>query len=107
MPADSFGGTNPFRSTLARRPGCGLFACEGFYGKRENPENGGGFHGLYDGATISVHPHLEKAGNPARPVSVPMIKVSSPYCSGTVVAPFNDKEATQAIFQEHLKSLAQ
>jgi len=78
-----------------------------FTGKEKIMKMEGGYHGLYDGVDISIHPSLEKAGNAARPKSVPDDEgILSSTAKNTIVVPFNDKEATKVIFNEHAENLA-
>jgi len=78
-----------------------------FTGKEKILKMEGGYHGMYDGADISIHPPLSEAGSPVKPTSVPDDQGILPgNAKGTIVAPFNDKEATKAIFEEHMKDLA-
>jgi glutamate-1-semialdehyde 2,1-aminomutase len=78
-----------------------------FTGKSKIMKMEGGYHGLYDGADISVHPSLEKAGSSQKPLSVPDdLGLLSNAVQETIVAPFNDKRETQVIFEDNLKDLA-
>ena len=67
----------------------------------------GGYHGLSDALNISVHPTALRAGSPTRPSSVPEDHGNPPgVIQDTLVAPFNDKEATRAILEENASELA-
>ena len=67
----------------------------------------GGYHGLSNELDVSIHPPLEKAGNASSPVSIPDDHGIPPgVVQDTLVAPFNDMDATQAIFEENIEDLA-
>jgi len=78
-----------------------------FTGKDKILKMEGGYHGMSDALHISVHPSLEKAGRPSRPISVPDDHgIPAGVIQDTLVAPFNDKEATRAIFEKNVEDLA-
>jgi glutamate-1-semialdehyde 2,1-aminomutase len=67
----------------------------------------GGYHGSHLWVEISVHPPLEKAGPPDRPLSVPESGgIPSSILKDVIVAPFNNRQATEKIIKEHAKELA-
>jgi glutamate-1-semialdehyde 2,1-aminomutase len=78
-----------------------------FTGKNKILKMEGGYHGMSDALHISAHPPLEKAGPASRPLSVPDDHgIPEGVIRDTLVAPFNDKEATRAIFEENVEDLA-
>ena len=78
-----------------------------FTGKNKILKMEGGYHGLSDGVDISIHPPLGKAGSPSRPSSVPDDHgIPAAVVQDTIVAPFNDIVATQAILEKNLDDLA-
>ncbi len=67
----------------------------------------GGYHGTCPSFEVSVHPDLEKAGPPDRPVSVPeTLGIQTNAVKDTLVTPFNNKEVTEKIVRENKDSLA-
>jgi glutamate-1-semialdehyde 2,1-aminomutase len=67
----------------------------------------GGYHGSHDGLLVGVKPRAEVAGPARHPNSAPASPGLLPDVSGrTLVAPFNDLEATRAIAREHADDLA-
>lgn len=67
----------------------------------------GSYHGSHDGLLVGVKPALEAAGPADRPVSVPASPGILPEVTAhTLVAPFNDLEATRKIAHEHRGELA-
>jgi glutamate-1-semialdehyde 2,1-aminomutase len=67
----------------------------------------GGYHGSHDSLLVGVKPRLETAGPPKTPHSVPASPGILPEVSTrTLIAPFNDLEATRAIVKAHAKELA-
>ena len=78
-----------------------------FTGKNKILKMEGGYHGLSNEADVSIHPPLEKAGSPSRPVSVAGDHgIPAGVVQDILVAPFNDKEATGAIIEDNLEDLA-
>jgi len=78
-----------------------------FSGKNKILKMEGGFHGLSDYAEISTHPPLDKAGDPARPNSIAdVIGIPPAVTEQVVIAPFNQKQATGDIIEEHREDLA-
>ncbi|MCI4344266.1 MAG: aminotransferase class III-fold pyridoxal phosphate-dependent enzyme, partial [Thermoplasmata archaeon] len=67
----------------------------------------GGYHGSHDTLLVGVKPRIEDAGPADRPASAPASRGLLPQVvERTLVAPFNDLEATRAIAREHSKDLA-
>jgi glutamate-1-semialdehyde 2,1-aminomutase len=67
----------------------------------------GGYHGSHDTLLVGVKPRVETAGPAKRPHSVPAsLGILPEVSSQTLVAPFNDLEATRAIARAHAKDLA-
>ncbi|MCI4350051.1 MAG: aminotransferase class III-fold pyridoxal phosphate-dependent enzyme [Thermoplasmata archaeon] len=67
----------------------------------------GGYHGSHDTLLVGVKPRVEDAGPADRPNSAPASRGILPESAErTLVAPFNDLEATRAIAREHAKDLA-
>ncbi len=67
----------------------------------------GGYHGSHDTLLVGVKPRAEVAGDPRHPNSAPASPGILPEVSErTLVAPFNDLEATRAIAREHSDDLA-
>jgi len=67
----------------------------------------GSYHGSHDTLLVGVKPRLQVAGTPRHPNSAPASPGILEEVSGrTLVAPFNDLEATRAIAREHKDDLA-
>jgi glutamate-1-semialdehyde 2,1-aminomutase len=67
----------------------------------------GTYHGSHDSLLVGVKPRLETAGPAKAPHSVPASPGILPEASAhTLIAPFNDPEATRAIAKAHAKDLA-
>ena len=67
----------------------------------------GTYHGSHDTLLVGVKPRLEAAGPPKAPRSVPASRGILPEsASHTLIAPFNDLEATRSIAKAHAKELA-
>lgn len=67
----------------------------------------GSYHGSHDTLLVGVKPRADTAGDPRRPVSVPASPGLLPEVTErTLVAPFNDLEATRAIARAHRDELA-
>jgi len=67
----------------------------------------GSYHGSHDGLLVGVKPPIEVAGPPGHPVSVPASPgILAEVAERTLVAPFNDLEATRRIAREHKDDLA-
>lgn len=67
----------------------------------------GCYHGSHDSLMVSIKPTPEKQGSPKRPTPVPSSRGLVPEVTkNTVIAPFNDLEATEAIVRENADELA-
>jgi glutamate-1-semialdehyde 2,1-aminomutase len=67
----------------------------------------GSYHGSHDGLLVGVKPPLEAAGPAERPASAPASPgILAEVAERTLVAPFNDLEATRRIAREHRNDLA-
>jgi len=67
----------------------------------------GCYHGSHDTLLVGVKPRLQVAGPPERPQSAPASPGLLPELTQrTLVAPFNDLEATRAVAREHADDLA-
>ncbi len=67
----------------------------------------GSYHGSHDTLLVGVKPRLQVAGAKQHPASAPASPGILPEVSGhTLVAPFNDLEATRTIAREHRDDLA-
>ena len=67
----------------------------------------GGYHGSHDTLLVGVKPRIEVAGPPRHPNSAPASPGILPEVTGhTLVAPFNDLEATREVAREHKDDLA-
>ena len=67
----------------------------------------GGYHGTHDMAEVSAHPDLSLAGPAAAPVAVADSPGTPPWAlEQTVVLPFNDPEAAEAILRRERHRLA-
>ena len=67
----------------------------------------GCYHGSHDALMVSVKPSKAKEGDPRRPVPVPASQGLIPQLAdNTVVAPFNDLEATADLVEANVDHLA-
>lgn len=67
----------------------------------------GGYHGSHDPLLVGVKPRAEDAGPADRPSSTPASRgLVTALSDRTLVAPFNDLEATRAIARSHARELA-
>ena len=67
----------------------------------------GCYHGSHDSLMVSVKPTPDKEGDPRRPTPVPSSKGLVPQLTtNTVIAPFNDLAATEALVRENADDLA-
>ena len=67
----------------------------------------GGYHGTHDMAEVSISPGIEEAGQIERPRSVPQNRgIPKSVLEEVIIVPFNDKEATKNIIQEHSEEIA-
>jgi len=67
----------------------------------------GGYHGTHDHAEVSTHPAVAEAGPPDAPVARPD-SIGTPRWAveQTVVLPFNNPEAAEAIVRRHSSQIA-
>src|SRR5689334_8832828 len=67
----------------------------------------GGYHGTHDHAEVSTHPTVAEAGPPDAPVARPD-SIGTPRWAveQTVVLPFNNPDAAEAILRRHPKEIA-
>lgn len=78
-----------------------------FTGRKKVMKFEGCYHGSHDSLMVSVKPSRAKAGLRSRPISVPSSQGLLPeVVSNTVVAPFNDIGAVEAIVEKHGDALA-
>lgn len=67
----------------------------------------GCYHGSHDSLLVSVKPTKEKVGDRKSPNQVPASKGIPPeVITNTIIAPFNDLEAVEAIIRNHRDELA-
>ena len=67
----------------------------------------GCYHGSHDSLMVSIKPTKERQGDPRRPTPVPSSRGLLPELTkNTVIAPFNDLEATAALVRENADELA-
>jgi len=67
----------------------------------------GCYHGSHDTLMVSIKPSRDRQGDPRRPTPVPSSKGLLPQITETtVVAPFNDLEATESLVRENADDLA-
>jgi glutamate-1-semialdehyde 2,1-aminomutase len=78
-----------------------------FTGKKKILKFEGCYHGSHDSVLVSVKPTPEKGGNPRFPSQVPASTGLHPaLVESTLVAPFNDLEATEEIVKKNSEELA-
>ena len=67
----------------------------------------GGYHGTHDYAEVSTHPTVDEAGPPDAPIARPD-SIGTPHWAveNTVVLPFNNPDAAEAIIRQEGKELA-
>ena len=67
----------------------------------------GGYHGTHDYAEVSTHPTVDEAGPPDAPIARPDSIGTPPWAvENTVVLPFNNPDAAEAIIRREGKELA-
>jgi glutamate-1-semialdehyde 2,1-aminomutase len=67
----------------------------------------GGYHGTHDGAEVSIHPSVEAAGPASAPLPVAdSVGTPSWALANTVVLPFNDADAAEAVLRREQGRLA-
>ncbi|WP_048601980.1 aspartate aminotransferase family protein [Rubeoparvulum massiliense] len=78
-----------------------------YTGKKKLAKFEGHYHGGYDQVLLSVNPKLGMAGSPQRPQPVPESRgLPDYYVENTIILPFNDLSATEALLKEHGEDLA-
>jgi glutamate-1-semialdehyde 2,1-aminomutase len=96
-----------FSSTGAEATMHALRIARAYRGRNKVLKFEGCYHGSHDALLVSVKPSKEKQGDPKRPSRVPASTGIPPSTiENTLVAPFNDLEATQRIAQDHREDLA-
>jgi len=62
----------------------------------------GGYHGSADSLEVSIHPDTVNAGSPEHPLPIPENRGITPgLYSNTLIAPFNNADACQALLEEY------
>ncbi|USG66958.1 aspartate aminotransferase family protein [Brevibacillus ruminantium] len=78
-----------------------------YTGKGKLAKFEGHYHGGYDQVLLSVNPDTDEAGPSDRPHVVPESKgIPDYYVENTIILPFNDLEATEAILRTHQSEVA-
>jgi glutamate-1-semialdehyde 2,1-aminomutase len=76
-------------------------------GRRKILKFEGCYHGSHDSLLVSVKPSKALAGNPERPNRVPASQgIPESFVNETVVAPFNNIEAVNALMHENMDQIA-
>jgi glutamate-1-semialdehyde 2,1-aminomutase len=84
-----------------------LHMARSYTGKQDVAVIEGAYNGWYDYVFVSAWPDLSKAGSPEEPQSLPgMGGLDAHAVSSTLVLPFNNVAATEALFKEHGHRLA-
>lgn len=82
-------------------------AARAFTGRSKIAKAEGGYHGTHDVASVSVHPALEEAGEPSRPISrADTMGVPRSVVSEVLVFPYNDVDAARSLIEEQASELA-
>lgn len=82
-------------------------AARAFTGRDKIVKIEGGYHGSSDAAEISVHPDPQAAGPAARPRPVPEGRgIPAAVAQDVQPAPFNDRDAVEAILEAHRGEIA-
>lgn len=82
-------------------------AAKAFTGKNKIGKMEGGYHGISEYASVSVHPDLSKAGPTPLPKSLPdSYGISENILREVVVMPFNNAEAIERIVKNEKDNLA-
>ncbi|MBO0744797.1 MAG: aminotransferase class III-fold pyridoxal phosphate-dependent enzyme, partial [Candidatus Dormibacteraeota bacterium] len=82
-------------------------AARAFTGRQAIARMEGGYHGTHDLAEVSTHPPLADAGPADAPRAVPDSPGTPPWAvDSTVVLPFNNAEAAEAILRREASRLA-
>lgn len=67
----------------------------------------GAYHGVHDAVMVSVKPHEDQFGDPQAPHAVPAGQgIPAASVANTLVMPYNNLAATEAIFRKHPKEIA-
>ena len=78
-----------------------------FTGRSKIARIEGGYHGTHDYAEVSTHPAVDRAGPPDAPIPQPdSIGTPEWVLENTVVLPFNNPDAAEAIIRREGKHLA-
>lgn len=78
-----------------------------YTGKPKIAKFEGHYHGGYNQVLVSVNPEQKEAGHEKRPTAVPESRgIPEKNQHDTIVLPFNDLEATEAILRTHQDELA-
>jgi len=82
-------------------------AARAFTGRDKILKMEGGYHGSHLSLDISIHPEVDKAGPADKPLSIPeSLGIPKSIVNDTIVAPFNNKVATEKIIKENKNELA-
>ncbi len=96
-----------FNVTGAEATMFALRLARAYTGRKKVLKFEGCYHGSHDSLMVSVKPSRTKAGHPRRPNSVPSSQgLLGEVVANTVVAPFNDLEAVEALVEKHGQDLA-
>ncbi len=96
-----------FSSTGAEATMHAIRIARAYRGRRKVLKFEGCYHGSHDALLVSVKPSKEKEGDPKRPNRVPASTgIPEGTIENTLVAPFNDLEATRRISETHRDDLA-
>jgi glutamate-1-semialdehyde 2,1-aminomutase len=82
-------------------------AARAYTGRDKIVKMEGGYHGSSDGMEVSVHPDPLQAGPPASPRSMPEGSgISAPVVNDTIVVPFNNRAAVEAVLRARHREIA-
>jgi glutamate-1-semialdehyde 2,1-aminomutase len=103
-----------FRCDLVRFSNSGTEAtmdairvARGYNGREKIVKMEGGYHGHHDDVLVSIQPPREAMGDPSAPRTVPASAgIPASRIADTVIAPFNDAEALEAILGAHAGEVA-
>jgi len=80
---------------------------QAYTGKRKIAKFEGHYHGGYNQVLFSINPDLERAGRAEEPTPVPeSLGLTSEEAENTVILPFNQLDACEAILRRHADELA-